>query len=116
MERDHRVECEAVIDASSGRVRIRMLSDKAGEIAYVEAVPATETIYRIEDVTVDPDFRKRGMGAAALNRLEIVMRERFVTGLELIALEDVVEFYKKCGYKDVFHFNDGFVLMVKELG
>lgn len=115
MDRDHRVECEAVIDASSGRVRIRMLSDKAGEIAYVEAVPATETIYRIEDVTVDPDFRKRGMGAAALNRLEIVMRERFVTGLELIALEDVVEFYKKCGYKDVFHFTDGFTLMVKEL-
>ena len=54
--------------------------------------------YELEDLFVDPGWRRRGIAAALVDRIAHVLRARGVQRLEVTANPDALEFYRAAGF------------------
>ena len=54
----------------------------------------------LEDLFVDPGYRRRGIGTALLNRITQVLRARGVERLEVTANPHALGFYRAAGFID----------------
>ena len=54
----------------------------------------------LEDLFVDPGYRRRGIGTALLNRITQVLRARGAERLEVTANPHAMEFYRAAGFID----------------
>ncbi|HUK68834.1 MAG TPA: GNAT family N-acetyltransferase [Streptosporangiaceae bacterium] len=55
-------------------------------------------IYELEDLFVDPGWRRRGIAAALVDRIAQVLRARGVERLEVTANPHALEFYRAAGF------------------
>ena len=67
-----------------------------GFATWVEAVGTTE----LEDLFVDPDYMRRGIAAALVDRIAEVLRARGVGRLEVTANPHALGFYRAAGFTD----------------
>ena len=54
----------------------------------------------LEDLFVDPDYRRRGIAAALVRRIAEVLRARGAERLEVTANPHAMEFYRSAGFTD----------------
>jgi ribosomal protein S18 acetylase RimI-like enzyme len=54
----------------------------------------------LEDLFVDPDYRRRGIARALVRRIAEVLRERGAERLEVTANPHAMEFYRSAGFTD----------------
>ena len=57
-------------------------------------------VFELEDLFVDPGWRRRGIAAALVNRIAQVLRARGVQRLEVTANSHAMEFYRAAGFVD----------------
>jgi GNAT superfamily N-acetyltransferase len=57
-------------------------------------------VFELEDLFVDPGWRRRGIAAALVNRIVQVLRARGVERLEVTANPDAMGFYRAAGFID----------------
>ena len=67
-----------------------------GFATWAEAVGTVE----LEDLFVDPDYRRRGIAAALVNRIAEVLRARGAERLEVTANPHALGFYRAAGFTD----------------
>jgi ribosomal protein S18 acetylase RimI-like enzyme len=67
-----------------------------GFATWVEAVGTVE----LEDLFVDPDYMRRGIAAALVNRIAEVLRARGAERLEVTANPHALGFYRAAGFTD----------------
>jgi GNAT superfamily N-acetyltransferase len=93
------VECEGKIAGCGGWSRRRTLfgSDARAERDAAELDPRTDAA-KIRAFFVDPDFVRRGIGRAILERCEAEARAQGFTRFELMATLPGVRLYRECGY------------------
>jgi ribosomal protein S18 acetylase RimI-like enzyme len=60
----------------------------------------TAGIIELEDLFVDPDYRRRGLAAALVTRVAEVLRARAEERLEVTANPHAMEFYRAAGFTD----------------
>ena len=65
-----------------------------GFATWAEAVGTVE----LEDLFVDPDYRRRGIAAALVNRIAEVLRARGAERLEVTANPHALDFYRAAGF------------------
>lgn len=77
--------------------------NKAGEVVGVlRAYTAWVEVY-VDDIWVDPNYRKQGIGRALLNALEEHFQNKGYCHINLVTSQfQAPEFYKKCGYEVEF--------------
>jgi ribosomal protein S18 acetylase RimI-like enzyme len=68
----------------------------AGFVTWIEAACATE----LEDLFVDPGYRRRGIAAALVDRIVDVLRARGAGRLEVTANPHALGFYRAAGFID----------------
>jgi GNAT superfamily N-acetyltransferase len=56
--------------------------------------------FELEDLFVDPGWRRRGIAAALVDRIAQVLRERGVERLEVTANPHALQFYRAAGFTD----------------
>jgi len=57
-------------------------------------------VFELEDLFVDPGWRRRGIAAALVNRIAQVLRARGVRRLEVTANPHAMGFYRAAGFVD----------------
>ena len=57
-------------------------------------------VFELEDLFVDPGWRRRGIAGALVNRIAQVLRERGEQRLEVTANPHAMEFYRAAGFVD----------------
>jgi GNAT superfamily N-acetyltransferase len=57
-------------------------------------------VFELEDLFVDPGWRRRGIAAALVNRIAQVLRARGVERLEVTANPHAMGFYRTAGFTD----------------
>ena len=57
-------------------------------------------VFELEDLFVDPGWRRRGIAAALVNHIAQVLRARGVQGLEVTANPHAMGFYRAAGFVD----------------
>jgi GNAT superfamily N-acetyltransferase len=57
-------------------------------------------VFELEDLFVDPGWRRRGIAAALVNRIAEVLRLRGVERLEVTANPHAMAFYRAAGFTD----------------
>ena len=57
-------------------------------------------VFELEDLFVDPGWRRRGIAAALVGRIAEVLRARGVQGLEVTANPHAMGFYRAAGFID----------------
>jgi GNAT superfamily N-acetyltransferase len=57
-------------------------------------------VFELEDLFVDPGWRRRGIAAALVNRIAQVLRARGVQRLEVTANPHAMGFYRAAGFVD----------------
>lgn len=87
-----------------------------GIIFYYDSVPSTLNITGknayVTSMYVEPNYRKRGIGTAILERLIKKVRERNCTIIMLNASEVGKPLYKKIGFKEI---QNGMILNLNEI-
>jgi GNAT superfamily N-acetyltransferase len=93
------VECEGKIAGCGGWSRRRTLfgGDARAERDAAELDPQTDAA-KIRAFFVDPDFVRRGIGRAILERCEAEARVHGFRRFELMATLPGVRLYRECGY------------------
>lgn len=67
-------------------------------IACALGIFVSETNVKIRQMTVAPEYQGQGIGRALLQNMEVDLKQRGVTFLELDARVSAVGFYEKLGY------------------
>lgn len=67
-----------------------------GFATWIEA----DGVFELEDLFVDPGWRRRGIAAALVNHIAQVLRARGVTHLEVTANPHAMGFYRAAGFTD----------------
>jgi GNAT superfamily N-acetyltransferase len=67
-----------------------------GFATWIEA----DGVFELEDLFVDPGWRRRGIAAALVNRIAQVLRARGVQRLEVTANPHSMGFYRAAGFVD----------------
>ena len=80
-----------------------MKNSKNETLSVLQAYTAWSEVY-IDDLWVDPKYRKQGLGKKLINKLENHFIGKGYNNINLVTSEfsDAVEFYKKCGFQVEF--------------
>jgi ribosomal protein S18 acetylase RimI-like enzyme len=70
-----------------------------GFATWAEAAGVAGTM-ELEDLFVDPDYRRRGIATALVSRIVQVLRARGAERLEVTANPHAMEFYRAAGFTD----------------
>jgi GNAT superfamily N-acetyltransferase len=76
------------------------IAEEDGSLVGFATWIETAGIFELEDLFVDPGWRRRGIAAALVNRITHVLRARGVRRLEVTANPHALEFYRAAGFID----------------
>ncbi len=76
------------------------VAEEAGSLVGFATWIETGGVFELEDLFVDPGWRRRGIAAALLNRIAQVLRARGVECLEVTANPHAMGFYRAAGFID----------------
>jgi ribosomal protein S18 acetylase RimI-like enzyme len=82
---------------AEGRTQV---ADQDGSVAGFATWAQTAGTMELEDLFVDPDYRRRGIAMALVGRIAEVLRARGVKRLEVTANPHAMEFYRAAGFTD----------------
>ena len=85
-------------DAHELSVAVR--GEQDGSVVGFATWGETSGITELEDLFVDPDYRRRGIAAALVSRIAQVLRARGAGRLEVTANPHAMEFYRAAGFTD----------------
>lgn len=67
-----------------------------GILGFVDPY-ADYDMFFVSELFIVPEWKKRGVGRRLINALEEQLKAKNINTLELISINENVEFYKKCG-------------------
>jgi GNAT superfamily N-acetyltransferase len=76
------------------------VAEENGSITGFATWAGTGDPVELEDLFVDPDYRRRGIAAALVTRIAGELRTRGVQRLEVTANPHALEFYRAAGFTD----------------
>ena len=76
------------------------VAEEEGSVVGFATWSDAEGIFELEDLFVDPAWRRRGIAAALVDRIAHVLRARGVERLEVTANPHAMEFYLAAGFAD----------------
>jgi len=76
------------------------VADEDGSLAGFATWLEAGGIFELEDLFVDPGWRRRGIAMALVSRIAAVLRARGVTRLEVTANPHALGFYRAAGFID----------------
>jgi GNAT superfamily N-acetyltransferase len=76
------------------------VAEEEGSLVGFATWIAAGGVVELEDLFVDPGWRRRGIAAALVNRIAQVLRARGVQRLEVIANPHAMGFYRAAGFTD----------------
>ena len=76
-----------------------MAEEDGSVVGFATWAEADGTI-DLEDLFVDPDYRRRGIASALVRRITEVLRARGAARLEVTANPHAMEFYRSAGFTD----------------
>jgi GNAT superfamily N-acetyltransferase len=82
---------------AEGRIYV---AEEAGSLVGFATWIETGGVFELEDLFVDPGWRRRGIAAALVSRIAQVLRARGAEGLEVTANPHAMGFYHAAGFVD----------------
>ena len=82
---------------AEGRTHV---AEQDGSVVGFATWAETAGTVELEDLFVDPDYRRRGIAAALVRRIADVLRTRGAERLEVTANPHAMEFYRAAGFTD----------------
>jgi GNAT superfamily N-acetyltransferase len=82
---------------AEGRTQV---AEQDGSVVGFATWSEADGIMDLEDLFVDPDYRRRGIAMALIGRIAEVLRARGVKRLEVTANPHAMEFYRAAGFID----------------
>ena len=82
---------------AEGRTHV---AEQDGTVVGFATWAETDGMIDLEDLFVDPDYRRRGIAAALVRRIAEVLRARGAERLEVTANPHAMEFYRYAGFTD----------------
>ena len=79
--------------------RTHVAEEDGSVVGFATWAEAAGTI-ELEDLFVDPDYRRRGIASELVRRIAEVLRARGVQRLEVTANPHAMEFYRSAGFTD----------------
>jgi GNAT superfamily N-acetyltransferase len=76
------------------------VADEQGSLVGFATWIEADGIFELEDLFVDPHWRRRGIAMALVNRIAQVLRARGVQRLEVTANPHALGFYRAAGFID----------------
>lgn len=76
------------------------VADEEGSLVGFATWIEADGIFELEDLFVDPGWRRRGIAIALVNRIEQVLRARGAERLEVTANPHAMGFYRAAGFID----------------
>jgi GNAT superfamily N-acetyltransferase len=76
------------------------VAEQDGSVVGFATWAEADGIIDLEDLFVDPDYRRRGLAAALVVRIAEVLRARGEERLEVTANPHAMEFYRAAGFAD----------------
>ena len=76
------------------------IAEEDGSVVGFATWAMADGVTELEDLFVDPDWRRRGIATALLSRIADVLREQGVRCLEVTANPDAQGFYEAAGFTD----------------
>ncbi|HEY0937249.1 MAG TPA: GNAT family N-acetyltransferase [Trebonia sp.] len=76
------------------------VDDEDGSVAGFATWAEADGVIELEDLFVDPDWRRRGIASALVSRIVDVLRARGVPFLEVTANPHAQGFYRAAGFVD----------------
>jgi GNAT superfamily N-acetyltransferase len=76
------------------------IAEREGTLVGFATWVEVDDIFELEDLFVDPGWRRRGIAAALVNRIARVLRARGVERLEVTANPHALGFYRAAGFLD----------------
>jgi GNAT superfamily N-acetyltransferase len=80
---------------AEGRTHV---AEQDGTVVGLATWAQTAGVTELEDLFVDPDYRRRGIAAALVSRIAEVLRARGAARLEVTANPHAREFYRAAGF------------------
>jgi GNAT superfamily N-acetyltransferase len=74
------------------------VAEEDGSVVGFATWVDTEGTVELEDLFVDPDWMRRGMATALVERIAAALRARGVRRMEVTANPDALEFYESVGF------------------
>jgi ribosomal protein S18 acetylase RimI-like enzyme len=82
---------------AEGRTHV---AEKDGTVVGFATWAEADGTIDLEDLFVDPDYRRRGIASELVRRIAEVLRARGVQRLEVTANPHAMEFYRSAGFTD----------------
>jgi ribosomal protein S18 acetylase RimI-like enzyme len=76
------------------------VAEEDGAVVGFASWAETDGTTELEDLFVDPDYKRRGIGTALVMRIAEILRARGVARLEVTANPDALGFYRAAGFTD----------------
>jgi GNAT superfamily N-acetyltransferase len=93
---------EYLVLGREGLAEARMyVAEEEGSLVGFATWSEADGIVELEDLFVDPGWRRRGIAAALVDRIAQVLRARGVQRLEVTANPHAMGFYRAAGFIDV---------------
>jgi ribosomal protein S18 acetylase RimI-like enzyme len=82
---------------AEGRTHV---AEQDGSVVGFATWAETAGVIELEDLFVDPDYRRRGIATALVSRIAEILRACRVEHLEVTANPHALEFYRAAGFTD----------------
>lgn len=83
---------------AEGRTHV---AEQDGSVVGFATWADLDGVIELEDLFVDPDYRRRGLAMALVSRIAEVLRARGTQRMEVTANPHAMEFYRAAGFTDI---------------